>query len=133
MKRSGFGLAAALVLGSVCAPVGMAQDSKPHDGSWVAQYPQRKNNNMLEAVVVLRGSTGTWNVTPPSMRAKNPCLGRDYPVSVVAESADSIELAVHGSKALTGCSDLSVKLKRVDEKTFEGLIDDTRKVTLKRQ
>lgn len=133
MKRSRFALAAVLVLGSACAQVGMAQDGKSHDGNWVAQYPQRKNDNMLEAVVVLRGSTGTWNVTPPSVRAKNPCLGRDYPVTVVAASGDSIELAVHGSKALTGCSDLSVKLKRIDETTLEGLIDDTRKVTLKRQ
>ena len=134
MKRSARSMAA-LVLLSFCVPAGLAQEKKPHEGEWLAQYPPRNNPNniLLVALVVLKGSGGTWNVKPPSMRNKNPCLGRDYPVAVVAETADSVELAVYASKALTSCTDHTVKLKPIDDKTLEGLIDDERKVTLKRR
>ena len=133
MKGFQFAMATALVLSSTFGSLAIAQEKISLDGRWLAEYPRRNNATMLEAVVVLKGSSGTWNVTPPSVRARNPCLGRDYPIAVIAESAESVDLAVRGSQALTGCSDLSVKLKRIDDKTLEGLIDDTRKVTLKRQ
>jgi hypothetical protein len=121
------------VLLALCALAAAAQEKKAYDGEWLAQYPTRNGNRVLEAVVVLNAAGGTWRIEPPTVRSKNLCLGIDYPVTVTQDSGESLHLSVQASKALTGCRDLSVNLKRVDDRTLQGLIDDVRKVTLKRR
>jgi hypothetical protein len=53
-------------------------------------------------------------------------------VTVVAYAAPDLKLRVDGSKALAGCPDFDVLLKRVDENTYEAQFDDGRRLKFSR-
>jgi hypothetical protein len=107
-----------------------AQEPAPFDGKWLAKFSTERGE-AREAVLNVKGTSGTWQV---QTRARgNPCVGLEAPVTATVVSASELELKFHNSKALTGCTDNGAKVRRVDDKTLEGTLDDGRKVSLVRQ
>lgn len=119
-----FALAALVSLSSI------AQQTGPLSGSWMAKCNTSSGIPRV-AKVVVRDDSGTWQTQASVI--DNMCVGRVMPLSVGKVEPDSFELSVAGSKALAGCEDWVVQMKRVDEKTFEGKWSDGRKVLLMRQ
>ena len=118
----------ALALGLV-ALQSNAQQSNPYNGSWLATLNNDRGVPEQYEVVVTE-LTGTWRAT--QLRAKNPCRGLTMPVAVTSATATDFEFSINGSKVLSGCSDLTVSVKRTNDKMMEGQVNDGRKITLVR-
>ena len=83
-----------------------------------------------EAVLQINGSAGTWE---QQIKVRNnPCVGREVSIAVTAVADTELEVHIFNSKSLTGCTDSTIKAKRVDGRTLEGTFEDGRKVTLVR-
>lgn len=123
-----------LGLGSaLLASIAFAQGSNPFNGKWLAKF-QGERGGAREAELVVKDDAGTWKVFGTSHDTKrNPCMGRDLPIAVQRASTGEFAFRIESSKALTGCTDRSVTLKRVDDKTLEGQFDDGRMLTLVRE
>lgn len=121
----GFG---SVLLGSIA----FAQGSNPYNGKWLAKF-QGERGGAREAELVVKNDGGTWKVWGTSHDTKrNPCIGRDLPIAVQRASIGELAFRIESSKALSGCTDRSVTLKRVDDKTLQGQFDDGRTLTLVR-
>ncbi len=78
------------------------------DGKYKATW--ESNGKPFEAELVIEGNAGTWNAHAQNVR--NPCVGREYPIAVKTNSDEVILIDLLGSKALQGCPDTLLKLKR---------------------
>lgn len=119
----GLALVASVVLTS------FAQQNNPYNGNWLAKFTT-SNGRPVEAEVIVKDAAGTWTRTD---RNRNPCAGLNMPIAVARATASEFEFSINGSKMLTGCSDVTVTLKRIDDKTLEGQNSNGRKITLVRQ
>jgi hypothetical protein len=130
---------AALLAGAfacACASAS-AQDAAPsYDGTWAATY-SNAGGREFGAELVLKGDSGTWRNFAgrgDAMLAKNnPCLMRDFPVTVRKSTADELTFFVEGSKAVAGCKDFTATLKRVDADTLDGTFGGAWKVHVARK
>ena len=83
--------------------------------------------------VVLTGTSGTWRMTSMTGPGRNnPCLGRELPVVILAQSDNELNLEVQGGKVIQGCLDQTASLKLIDPKTLDGALKDGRPVKLSR-
>lgn len=57
-------------------------------------------------------------------------IGLPAPIAIQHASPDELVFEVNRSKVLKGCKDNIVTLKRVNETTLQGELDDGRKLTL---
>lgn len=112
----------------VLAP--LAQQNNPYEGSWLARF-NGDSGTPEDAELVVKAGAGTW--TNSRRIRSNPCTGRTTPVAVSRATGNEFEFAVNGSRALAGCPDFIVSVKRVDDKTLEGQYSDGRKISLVRQ
>jgi len=96
----------------------VAQQGSPLNGNWVAQFTAPNGMRVAAKVVIRDGHSGTWQVQ--GRNPNNNCVGLEMPVSVGKVEPDGFEFAVAGSKALAGCEDFVVQMKRADDKRFEG-------------
>lgn len=117
-----------LALAGAMSLPSVAQHSATLDGDWVAKF--NANGKPHEAKVVIRADTGTWKNHARSQG--NPCIGLEMPIAIGKLQPDGFELGVNGSKALAGCEDLAIQMKRIDDKTFEGTSTNGKKFHLKR-
>jgi hypothetical protein len=119
--------------GALLGSIAFAQGLNPYNGTWIAKF-QDKRGGAQEAELVVKDDGGTWKIwgTPRDTK-RNPCIGRDLPITVGLASAAGLAFRIEGSKALTGCPDGRVTLKRVDDKTLEGQFGDGRTLTLVRE
>lgn len=113
----------------VC-PVAMAQEPNPYSGTWHASLEVQKGV-IREGTVILKDQDGTWDITAQKM--KNPCVGRPSPIVIQRTSTDELVFEINRSKALKGCKDNIAIMKRVNETTLQGKLDDGRKLTLVRE
>jgi len=119
--------------GALLGSIAFAQGSNPYNGKWQAKF-QGERGGAKEAELVVKDNGGTWRVWGTSHDTKrNPCIGRELPIAVQRASTGELAFRIESSKALTGCTDRSVTLKRVDDKTLEGQFDDGRTLTLVRE
>lgn len=82
----------------------------------------------------IAASEGTWRMSMlGSKGAKNPCLRRDFPVTVEARSATELFVDINGASVLKGCITTSGVLTSADGNTLEGALKDGRKVKLNRK
>lgn len=121
-----------VVLLFVCS-VAMAETVNPYNGEWTATWAGGKGvvhfNN--KADVVIRDTGGTFRNRRHS--TKNPCIGREAPITVMTATADELIFVIQFASVLKGCKDSEVKLKRVDDKTLKGLRDENKEITLIRE
>lgn len=107
----------------------VAQQPVSLSGNWVAKFDTPKGE-AREVTIVIRDNSGTW--FQQAVR-NNPCTGREMPITVDKVAPDGFELTRSSSKVLAGCPDISYQLKRVDDKVFEGVTPDGRKIQFIRQ
>lgn len=108
----------------------LAQQPNQYNGTWRVEFDSKKGV-AREGTVVIKDQGGTWDVL--HQKKNDPCAGRAAPISIQRVTEDELVFEISTSKALTGCEDRVVKLRRTDEKTLQGAIDDGRKIRLVRQ
>jgi len=109
----------------------LAQTAPPFLGHWSAKSVSRVSGAALVIDLVLADSGSTWTYTPIGGK-ENPCFKKSFPVTVIAQTDAEMKLQVDGSKALEGCPDFVVEMKRVDEKTYEAQFVDGRRLNFSR-
>jgi hypothetical protein len=117
------------LLASALSLAAYAQQPHSFNGTWKAQYTAR-SGAAREGTVVITDTTGTWDMAV--QRSSNPCVGRAYPISVTPLSASEVQIVIHRAKTLPGCKDSAARLRRVNDNTLEGEVDDL-SLTLVRQ
>jgi hypothetical protein len=123
MHRFGWACWTALL---VAAPV-LAQTVNPYNGAWTISLDGKKTID-LEGTVAVKDDGGTWDVVARS--GKNPCVGREYPITVQKSSAEELVFTVNRAKTLVGCKDSTYTFRRVDDKTLKGELSEGRPVLL---
>jgi len=120
-----------LVIGSLLAssPIASAQEPNPYQGTWDATLVNKKGETR-KGTVTLKDQEGSWDISWKDFQ--KPCAGIRAPVVVQRASADELVFEINRSKALKGCGDNIVTLRRVDETTLKGELDDGRRLTLVR-
>jgi hypothetical protein len=118
---------------AICSTPALSQTTPEIPGRWSAKSVSPVSGFELLVDLVLAGSGSTWTYTPGGGPVRdNPCFKKDFPVTVIAGAAPDLKLRVDGSKALAGCPDFDVLLKRVDENTYEAQFDDGRRLKFSR-
>lgn len=100
------------------AEVGMAQ-SASLEGIWAGTMTIE--TRAYEVMADFSRATGSWRLGIPNNR--NPCSGRDMPISVTSVSESEFKVAVEASKALQSCTEYVVNLRLTDPKTLEGEVE----------
>ena len=119
--------------GALLASIAFAQGPNPFNGTWHAKF-QDKRGGAQAAELIVKDDGGTWKVWGTSHDTKrNPCIGRDLPITVKRASTEELAFRIEGSKVLAGCPDGNVTLKRVDDQRLEGQFGDGRMLTLVRE
>jgi len=117
-------LAAFCLLGTASA-----QSPNPYNGKWTVSFDGKKTVD-LEGTVIVKDEGGVWDVVVRS--SKNPCVGREYPITVQKASADELTFTVNRAKTLVGCKDSTYTFKRADDKTMKGELGEGRPASLVR-
>ncbi len=111
-------------------PLAIAQTPNPYNGTWVVSF-DGKSTADLEGKVIVTDGGGTWKVLARS--TKNPCIGREAPITLQSSSVDELVIEVNRSKVLSGCKDFTFRFKKIDDKTLEGKLSDGRAMTLTKE
>jgi len=122
-------LAAALAALVVADPA-VAQTDNPFNGNWKISFDGTRTVD-LDGTVVVKGDGGTWDIVAQSR--KNPCLGREYPITVQKASGEELVFTVNRAATLTGCKDSTYTFRKVDDKTLKGELGDGRAASLTRR
>lgn len=106
----------ALLLAFTLSSAVFAQTANPYNGTWrvlLEGFPVPG----LQGTVVVKDDGGTYTMTSSSRT--DPCVGRGAPITVQVASPEELVFKVNRSQVLTGCSDFTWKLKKVDDKTVD--------------
>jgi hypothetical protein len=112
------------------AATALAQQSNPFNGTWGVEFDSKKGA-AREGTVVINDQGGTWEVL--NHKKNNACAGRAAPIAIQRATDEELVFEISMSKALTGCKDKIATLKRADDKTLQGELDDGRQFKLVRQ
>ncbi len=123
MNPTSFAVVCALLM---AAPA-VAQTENPYNGKWTIAFDGKKTVD-LEGSVVIKDTGGTWHIV--AQARKNPCVGREYPITVTKASADELVFKVNRAETLAGCKDSTHSFKKVDDKTLQGEIGEGRAASL---
>ncbi|HUT40367.1 MAG TPA: hypothetical protein VM011_03425 [Gammaproteobacteria bacterium] len=107
-----------------------AQEPNPYSGTWKMSLVNKKGEHRQGAVIIA-DQEGSWDIERQDV--KNPCVGIRAPISINSVSADELVFEIVRSRSLKGCKDNIATLKRVDENTLQGALDDGRTLTLTRE
>lgn len=119
-----------IIVALLVSSIALAQEPNPYNGTWHATLVNEKGISR-EGTVIINDQGGTWKIT--SKIFKNPCAGLQSPVVIKRTSMDELVFKIFRSKALRGCDDDIATLKRVNEATLQGELNDGRKLTLVRE
>ena len=106
-----------------------AQAANPHNGTW-AILMEGFERAAVQGTATVKDEGGTWSTTISAR--KDPCIGRDAPITVQTASADELVFKVNRSQILAGCPDFTLRFKKVDDKTMKAELTGGRAVTLTR-
>jgi hypothetical protein len=107
-----------------------AQTDNPFNGTWTVSFDGKKTVD-LDGTVIIKGDGGTWDIVAQSR--KNPCVGREYSITVLTASADELVFTVNRATTLAGCKDSTYMFKKVDDRTMKGELGDGRAASLTRK
>ena len=120
-----------LVIGPLLAcAAAWAQEANPYSGTWQVSLVNNKGEHR-EGTVILADRDGTWDIEHQVL--KNPCAGIRAPILIKSVSADELVFEIVRSRSLKGCKDNIATLKRINDTTLQGELDDGRKLTLTRE
>jgi hypothetical protein len=118
---------------AICPTLALSQTTPEFLGHWYAKSVSPVSGFALAVELVLAESGSTWTYTPAGGPPRdNPCFKKAFPVTVIDATAPELKLQVDGSKALEGCPDFAVVMKRVDEKTYKAQFADGRSLMFSR-
>ena len=109
----------------------ISQDAASLDGTWLAKFPAPStafNKGSREAKLVIANGAGTFQL---SFKAReDPCIGREFPITISNVSTEGFDIDVQASKVLAGCQNFTWKPKRAEGGGYEGTFPDGRKFVL---
>ena len=119
MRKTLVLLAAAIAIATAASAQDAANTS--YDGTWAVSATTPEGRS-YHAELVLKADGGSWRVFASGGGAmkNNPCLMKDFPVTVRTSSADELAFRVDGSKVIAGCPDFSATLKPADNNALDG-------------
>lgn len=100
---------------ALCSLPAMAQQAALA-GKWTAKW--ESNGRLFEARLTLTEQGGTWDSSARSRR--DACVGIEAPVEVSYVSDADITVNLAFSKALRGCTDVTLRLHKTPEGTLAG-------------
>jgi hypothetical protein len=95
-----------------------SQDASELNGRWVANV-RALDGSTREVRITLENGTGTFKLLVKNR--EDPCLGLEFPVSILEVTADGFEMMVRASRALAGCPDFRWKPRRAVAGGYEGI------------
>ena len=107
-----------------------AQAPDPSNGTWAILFDGTKTAD-VEGKVVVDGQGGTWKVVAQSK--SNPCVGRESPIVVETASEEELVFVINRSKVLTGCKDITMRFRKVDDRKLQGELTGGRTISLSRE
>ena len=119
-----------VILTVLTSPLVLAQEANPYSGSWQVSMVNNKGEHR-KGTVSLTDRDGTWDIEHQNV--KNPCAGIRAPIVIRSAAADELVFEIVRSRSLRGCRDNVATLKRVNDTTLQGELDDGRKLTLSRE
>lgn len=120
-------LVAAILLNAFAAH---AQTLAPLSGQWTGTTKSPSTGNELQIQVRFSESAGGWRYVSPITNRANPCLGREFPLTIKVLSDTKIVVSVDGPAMVTGCPSFLLNLERTDDQTLSGSFADGRPVVL---
>ena len=108
----------------------LAQGENLYNGKWHATLTL-EGGKSREGTVNITEQVGTWKMT--ARVYKNPCVGLESPIVIQRATPDELVFKIYRSKALRGCDDDVASVKRINETTLQGELNDGRKLTLVRE
>ena len=114
----------AMLATAVLAATASAQDAAltSWDGTWAVSGTNTEGRP-INAELVLKAGSGTWRsfASAGGKAVKNnPCLMKEFPVTVRNGTADELTFQVEGSKVVPGCNDFSATLKPAGSNALDG-------------
>jgi hypothetical protein len=95
----------------------LGQTPTSYDGKWTVKWLTGAKGNPTEATLELNGSSGKFRQL---QRGKlDPCLVVEAPVNA-EKSGDELLVTAKYSEAMKGCSDRTIKFKKVGDRALEG-------------
>jgi hypothetical protein len=113
MKRSL--LVFALLIGFGTGAV--AEETNPFNGTWNGKVIPA-NGKAISAELVVKENSGTWKLSFESTKHVDGCAKAERTIAVSRTTASELEFVVQ-RPAIPGCSEFSLTLHRVDDKTLE--------------
>ena len=110
----------------------VSEELDSYNGTWEVQMITGKGDH-LEGVVEIHQQEGTWKMYSECVRLKCPCKGLRAPIVIKETASDELVLNVLKSKSLRGCSDRTASLKRLEDGTLSGELDNGSKLVLKKK
>jgi hypothetical protein len=96
----------------------VAEETNPFNGKWNGKVIQA-NGKAIAAELVVKEDGGTWVLNFESTRHVDPCAKAQRSIAVSRKAANELEFVVQHAQ-FPGCTDFSLTLHRVDDKTLEG-------------
>ena len=105
----------------------LAQSPNPFVGTWKVTWEQQTRgigvvqggSRDFEAEMIIAVSGGSWKTLGASRR-DDPCVGKEVPIAIDKQTDDEIHVRLKFSEVVSGCTDSTVRLKRVDDKKLTG-------------
>jgi hypothetical protein len=114
------------------APAAAADDTLENDGTWSARI-DGDARTFRQGRVVISNFEGHWQELGPK-RAGDPCRGaKPFPITVQRSNNRDVEFTVWAAVVRPACSDFTLTLRVVDERTLAGTTPDGREIRLTRE
>jgi len=107
-----------------------AQADNPFNGTWTISFDGKKTDD-LDGSVIINGTGGTWDIRGQSR--KNPCVGREYPITVQKATADELTFTVNRAVTLAGCKNSTYTFKKATDTTLKGELGEGQAASLTRK
>jgi hypothetical protein len=110
-----------------------AQEPNAYLGTWTGSMAT-SGAKVLPLELSITETGGTWRFLRGGTGTReNPCVGKEFPVTVVSRSQAELQFEVKGSSVIQGCVDEPGVLRPVDAQNLEGTLKDGRAIKLTRK
>jgi len=104
----------ALIIASSCL---CAQELGQFNGEWMGIY-EKANDKAQQVSLTITDQGGSWHAYQGGK--KNPCVKRDFPISVEQKSLSEILVRVSATEIIPGCNNSTLSLKLISPNKLEG-------------
>lgn len=124
-------IAAPLILLAASA---FSQQQNQITGTWNGTTISPSTGNDLQMEMKIQENSGTWRFyTVGGSRRINPCLGRDFPITMKNLENSMIAIQVDSDKTIAGCPAFTVIVQAKENNSLEGKFADGRPAKFTKQ